>query len=39
MRFLTGKTGVTANVEQMFHHIGVCEEDRDSLRFLWRDLN
>ena len=23
----------------MFHQVGVCEEDRDSLRFLWRDLD
>ena len=28
-----------ADIEQMFHEVGVCEEDRDSLRFLWRDLD
>ena len=37
IRFRTGKIGVMADVEQMFHQVGVCEEDRDSLRFLWRD--
>ena len=39
MRFRTGKIGVMADIEQMFHQVGVCEEDRDSLRFLWRDLD
>ena len=39
MRFCTGKIGVMADIEQMFHQVGVCEEDRDSLRFLWRDLD
>ena len=23
----------------MFHQVSVCEEDRDSFRFLWRDLD
>ena len=27
------------DVKQMFHQVGVCEEDRDLLRFLWRDLD
>jgi len=35
VRFRTGKIGVMADIEQMFHQVGVCEEDRDSLRFLW----
>ena len=39
IRFRSGKIGVMADVEQMFHQVGVCEEDRDSLRFLWRDLD
>ena len=30
MRFRTGKIGVMAAIEQMFHQVGVCEEDRDS---------
>ncbi|XP_022783263.1 uncharacterized protein LOC111324045 [Stylophora pistillata] len=39
MRFRTGRIGVMADIEQMFHQVRVCEEDRDSLRFLWRDLD
>ncbi|XP_022795007.1 uncharacterized protein LOC111333648 [Stylophora pistillata] len=39
MRFRTGRIGVMADMEQMFHQVKVCEEDRDSLRFLWRDLD
>lgn len=39
MRFRTGKIAVMADSEQMFHQVGVCEEDRDSLRFLWRDVD
>ena len=39
MRFRTGKIGIMADVEQMFHQVRVCEADRDSLRFLWRDLD
>lgn len=38
MRFRTGRIGVMADIEQMFHQVRVCE-DRDSLRFLWRDLD
>ena len=39
MRFRSRKIGIMVDVEQMFHQVGVCEEDRDSLRFLWRDLD
>lgn len=39
LRFRSGKIGIMADVKQMFHQVGVCEEDRDSLRFLWRDLD
>lgn len=39
LRFRSGKIGIMADVEQMFHQVGVCEEDRDSLHFLWRDLD
>jgi len=28
-----------ADIEQMFHQVRVCEKNRDSLRFLWRDLD
>ena len=27
------------HIEQMFHQVSVCEEDRDSLQFLWRKLD
>ena len=39
MRFRSGKIGVMADIKQMFHQVYVSEEDRDSLRFLWRDLD
>ena len=39
MRFRLGKTAVMGDVEKMFHQVGVIEDDRDSLRFLWRGLN
>ena len=39
MRFRTGKIGVMADIEQMFHQVGASEENRDSFRFLWRDLD
>ena len=34
MRFRTGKIGIMADIEQMFHQVRVCEADRDSLPFL-----
>lgn len=39
LRFRSRKIGIMADGEQMFHQVGVCEENRDSLRFLWRDLD
>ena len=39
LRFRSGKIGIMADGEQIFHQVGVCEEDRNSLRFRWRDLN
>ena len=39
MRFRSGRIGVIADIEQMFHQVYVSEKDRDSLRFLWRDLD
>ena len=39
LRFRSGKIGVMADVQQMLHQVRVCEEDRASLRFLWRDLD
>ncbi|PFX12711.1 hypothetical protein AWC38_SpisGene23285 [Stylophora pistillata] len=39
MRFRTGRIGIVADIEQIFHQVRVCEEDRDSLLFLWRDLD
>ena len=32
LRFRSGKIGVMADVQQMFHQVRVCEEDRASLR-------
>jgi len=37
MRFCNEEIGVMADVQQMFHQVRVCEEDRDALRFLWSD--
>ena len=39
LQFRSRKIGIMADVEQMLHQVGVCEEDRDSLHFLWRDLD
>ena len=39
MRFQSGNTGFMVHIEQMFHQVSVCEEDRDSLQFLWRKLD
>ena len=39
MRFQGGNIGFIVHIEQMFHQVYVCEEDRDSLQFLWRNLD
>lgn len=39
LRFRSGKNGIMADVEQTLCQVRVCEEDRDSLYFLWRDLD
>lgn len=36
IRFREGKTAIIADVKEMFLQVGVSEQDRDSLRFLWR---
>ncbi|XP_074659591.1 uncharacterized protein LOC141912264 [Tubulanus polymorphus] len=38
IRFRQHKVALIADIEKMFHQIGINERDRDSLRFLWRDL-
>ena len=37
IRFFLGLFAVTSDIEQMFHQVRVREEDRDALRFLWRE--
>ena len=39
LRFRKNQVGVMGDVEKMFLQIGLKEEDRDSHRFLWRDLD
>lgn len=39
MRCRREKISVMADIKQMFHQVYVSEEDRNSLRFLWRDLD
>ena len=39
MRFQSGNIGFMVHIEQMFHQVYVCEEDRDSSQFLWRNLD
>lgn len=36
IRFREGRIGVVADIKEMFLQIKVTEQDRDSLRFLWR---
>ena len=35
LRFREDRVALVADIEGMFHQVGVCEEDQDSLRFLW----
>ncbi|XP_034836304.1 uncharacterized protein [Maniola hyperantus] len=37
LRFRQGPTAVAADIKEMFLRIIIREEDRDSLRFLWRE--
>ncbi|XP_073231674.1 uncharacterized protein [Porites lutea] len=39
LRFRKNQVGVMGDVEKTFLQIGLKEEDRDSHRFLWRDLD
>ncbi|XP_048483902.1 uncharacterized protein LOC125490011 [Plutella xylostella] len=37
LRFREGPIAVVSDIKEMFLRIQVCEQDRDSLRFLWRE--
>ena len=37
IRFRFGQFAVTSDIEQMFHQVHMRAEDRDALRFLWRE--
>ena len=37
MRFRTGKVGLAADIEAMYHQVRVPQQDADSLRFLWKE--
>ena len=37
IRFHLGQLAITSNIQQMFHQVRVRGEDRDALRFLWRE--
>ena len=37
LRFRQDHTAIVADIESMFHHVKVREQDQDSLRFLWWD--
>ena len=39
LRFRKNQVGVMGDVEKMFLQIGLKEEDRDSHRYLWRNLD
>ena len=35
LRFRVGRIALMADIEQMFHQVGVTQEHRDALRFVW----
>ena len=37
MRFRLHPAAISADIEEMFHQVKVKEQDRDSLRFLWKN--
>ena len=37
LRYRNGKYSISADIEKMFHQIFVKQNDRNYLRFLWRD--
>ena len=39
LRFRCGRIAVMGDIEQICHQVYVFEADRDSLRFLWRDVD
>ena len=39
MRFRQGRVPIASDVKQMFHQIAIRAEDRQSQRFLWRDMD
>ena len=36
VRFRLGTVAYTGDITKAFHQVGICEEDQDSLRFLWK---
>ena len=39
MKFRQGRVPIASDVKQMFHQIAIRAEDRQSQRFLWRDMD